>query len=262
VISAASAAATGQTIYGWYLDGNPVTCPIAGWDSNGNPITATSPVHAALHGGSAAPTIYGWYLDGAPVTSPIVGWDSSGNPMISAASAAATGQTIYGWYLDGNPVTCPIAGWDSNGNPITAGSGSGVASGATLTGNDTAGQLLTATTPNDTFIAGHNSVVMTGDGGSNTFVFEAAPWNAGQIANFNPASDTINVIGLLQSEGYAGTNPFGDGTLSLISDGNGGTNLYYNPPGAGSNGVWPIKVVDIDHVLPSAINVAKDFISH
>jgi beta-glucanase (GH16 family) len=144
----------------------------------------------------------------------------------------------------------------------TSSAGSGTVAGATLTGNNIAGQVLTATTPNDTFIAGQNSVVMTGDGGANSFVFNSAPWNAGQITNFNPASDNINVAGLLHSEGYAGTNPFGDGTLSLSSDGNGGTNLYYNPPGAGSNGVWPIKIVDFDHVAPTAINMSKDFILH
>src|SRR6185437_16412132 len=134
--------------------------------------------------------------------------------------------------------------------------------GQTLTANGTLGQILTATTPNDTFIAGQNSVVMTEDGGANTFVYTALPYNAGHITNFNPASDTINVAGLLHTESYAGSNPFGDGTLSLSSDGNGGTNLYYNPPGAGANGIWPIKVVDIDHVAPTAINTTTDFILH
>ncbi|HWF63308.1 MAG TPA: family 16 glycosylhydrolase [Rhizomicrobium sp.] len=150
----------------------------------------------------------------------------------------------------------------ASASSTSSSTGSGTAAGVTLTANNTAGQVLTAATPNDTFIAGQNSVVMTGDGGANSFVFNAAPWNAGQITNFNPTSDTINVAGLLHSEGYSGTNPFGDGTLSLSSDGNGGTNLYYNPPGAGSNGHWPIKVVDIDHVTPAAINTTKDFILH
>lgn len=141
--------------------------------------------------------------------------------------------------------------------------GSGTGSSLTLTGdNTTSGQVLTATSPGATFIAGMQSVVMTEDGGSNTFMFNAAPWNAGQITNFNPASDVINVSGLLHAENYAGTNPFGDGTLSLSSDGNGGTNLFYNPPGAGANGIWPLKIVDIDHVAPGAINTTTDFILH
>jgi len=138
--------------------------------------------------------------------------------------------------------------------------GSGTGAGLTLTADGTAGQTLTSTTPNDTFIAGQNSVVMTEDGGANTFVYTALPYNAGHITNFNPASDTINVAGILHTAGYAGSNPFSDGTLSLSSDGSGGTNLMYNPPGAGANGIWPIKIVDLDHVAASSINTAKDFV--
>jgi len=130
--------------------------------------------------------------------------------------------------------------------------------GVTLTASDTAGQVLTGTAGNDTFYAGHNSVVMTGDGGSDTFVFNYQPWNAGQITDFNPAHDTINVSGLLSSAGYAGTNPFGDGTLSLGSDGNGGTNLFFHQ----SASSIPIKIVDIDHVSSSGLNLSTNFIFH
>jgi len=89
-------------------------------------------------------------------------------------------------------------------------------------------------------------------------VFNYQPWNAGHITDFNPAADTINVSGLLSSAGYTGTNPFGDGTLSLTSDGNGGTNLMYHQTPSSI----PIKVVDLDHVAPSSIHVATDFILH
>ncbi|MGH6828582.1 MAG: family 16 glycosylhydrolase, partial [Rhizomicrobium sp.] len=132
----------------------------------------------------------------------------------------------------------------------------------TLTADNSAGQILTATSPTVTFDAGQNSVVMTGDGGSNTYVWDALPYNAAQITDFNPASDTINVATLLHAAGYSGSNPFGDGTLSLASDGNGGTNLMYNPPGAGSNGIWPTKIVDIDHVAQASLSLSKDFILH
>jgi len=132
----------------------------------------------------------------------------------------------------------------------------------TLTADNTVGEVLTATSPTVTFMAGQSSVVMTGDGGTNTYEWTALPYNAGQITNFNPASDVINVVGLLHAAGYTGTSPFSDGTLSLTSDGSGGTNLMYNPPGAGANGIWPIKIVDIAHVAPSGVDVSKDFIYH
>lgn len=150
----------------------------------------------------------------------------------------------------------------ATGTGTGTGSGSGTAStGLTLTGNDTVGQVLTATAPNATFIAGHQSVVMTGDGGANIFVINDLPWNAGQITNFDTASDTVDVSDILQSHGYTGSNPFGDGTLSLASDGHGGADLIYNPPGAGSNGVWPILLVDIDHVTPAQFQ-ARDWVLH
>lgn len=152
------------------------------------------------------------------------------------------------------------------GSGASGSSGTGTGTGQTLIGqtlaaNDTAGQSLTATTPNDTFIAGHNSVVMTGDGGANTYMFNALPWNAGEITNFNPAMDKIDVSGILQTAGYTGADPFGDGTLSLNPDGHGGTELVYHPPGAGSNGVWPTSIVDIDHVTSSQFQ-ASDWLFH
>jgi len=154
----------------------------------------------------------------------------------------------------------------TGGSGTDTGSGSGTGAGTTTTGqtlaaNDTAGQQLTAATPNDTFIAGHNSVVMTGDGGANIYQFKALPWNAGQITNFDPAHDTIDVSGILAGANYTGTDPFGDGTLSLNADGHGGTNLIYHPPGAGSNGVWPIAIVDIDHVAAAQFQ-ASDWLFH
>ncbi len=153
----------------------------------------------------------------------------------------------------------------TGGTGATTGTGTGsggtAGSGITLTANDTAGQLLTATTPSDTFIAGHNSVVMTGDGGSNIYVFNALPWNAGAITNFNPASDTIDVSQILQSANYTGTNPLADGTFTLNSDGHGGTELIYHPPGAGGNGIWPITVVDVQHVTASQFQ-SSDWIFH
>jgi len=144
---------------------------------------------------------------------------------------------------------------------VTGGSGTGTTPGPTLTADNSPGQMLTATAPNATFNAGQNSVVMTEDGGDNTFVYSALPWNAGEITNFNPADDKIDVSAMLSAQGYAGSDPLSDGTLSLVADGHGGTDLIYHPPGAGSNGVWPITVVDIDHVMPSQLQ-ANDWIFH
>jgi beta-glucanase (GH16 family) len=130
----------------------------------------------------------------------------------------------------------------------------------TLTANNTAGQALTADVANATFYAEQSSAVMTEDGGQNFFEFTAVPWSSGEITNFNPSNDTINLTAMLQAAGYTGSNPFGDGTLTLSSDGNGGTLVAYNPPGAGSNGIWSTTVVDIQHVVSSSLDLSKDFV--
>ena len=139
--------------------------------------------------------------------------------------------------------------------------GGGGTPGATLVADNSAHQVLTATGPDATFDAGQNSVVMTEDGGHNNFVYDGLPWNAGEITNFNPASDTIDVGAMLKAVSYSGSDPFGDGTLSLRDDGHGGTDLMYNPPGAGANGIWPITVVDIDHAASASLNTGTDFIT-
>ncbi len=168
------------------------------------------------------------------------------NPYTSggATTGGTTGST-------GGATSTGTGGTHSDPPPSTGGTGT------TLTANDTAGQVLTGTSGNDTFVAGHNSVVMTGNGGSDTFVFNALPWNVGQITDFNPSTDKIDVSGLLKAASYTGTNPFGDGTLSLTSDGHGGTTLMYH----GSAATVPIAVVDIDNVAASSINIANDFVT-
>src|SRR6185437_11024109 len=132
--------------------------------------------------------------------------------------------------------------------------------GDTIVSNDQASTLIGGT-GNDTLVAGPAANVMTGGQGADTFQFNALPWNAGQITDFTSGSDKIDVTQLLKSVGYSGADPFGDHTLTLNPDSHGGTDLTYNPPGAGSNGVWPTTVVDIDNVAPSSLNTATDFVT-
>ena len=107
--------------------------------------------------------------------------------------------------------------------------------------------------------AGSNSVVMTGgSAGSDTFIFNDEPWNAGQITNFNPAADKIDVSGLLAIANYHGTMPFTDGILSVAPDLNGDTLVYFHPGGAGSS--TEILITTLDNVLPSSLNLTTDFV--
>ncbi|HEV8015932.1 MAG TPA: choice-of-anchor tandem repeat GloVer-containing protein [Stellaceae bacterium] len=138
--------------------------------------------------------------------------------------------------------------------PANYGYSSGGGIGETLTANDTPGQQLTGTPYNDTFYAGHNSVVMTGDGGADTFIFQYLPWNAGSITDFNTAADKLDLSALLSGAGYTGSNPVADGYLQFVSDGSGDTHVIVDPQGPGTQ--TPILVTTLDGVSPSSITPA------
>jgi hypothetical protein len=144
--------------------------------------------------------------------------------------------------------TLGTAGSNSGGG----GSDGGGTTGETLTANDTAGQQLTGTPNDDTFYAGHNSVVMTGNGGADQFIFQYEPWNAGSITDFNTAADVLNLKGIFAAIGYTGSNPVADGYLAFNSDGHGDTQVIVNPQGPSTQ--IPITVTTLDHVAPSAIH--------
>jgi beta-glucanase (GH16 family) len=132
--------------------------------------------------------------------------------------------------------------------------------GQTLTGDNSAGQILTGTAGNDTFYAGCNSAVMHGVGGADTFVFNEVPWNASTVVDFNPALDKLDVTALLAASNYHGTTPFSDGVLSLDPTSDGGTQLYYHPNG--SNPSSEILITALEHVSPSCLNLTTDFVFH
>ena len=128
--------------------------------------------------------------------------------------------------------------------------------GDTVHSNDF-GSTIIGGTGNDTLIAGQGADHLTGGGGNDTFVFNALPWNAGHITDFNPASDVLDLTGIFQTIGYTGTNPVADGYLSFSSDGAGDTQVFVNPHSASNP--WPTLVTTLDHMSPSSI-LTSDYI--
>jgi Ca2+-binding RTX toxin-like protein len=101
--------------------------------------------------------------------------------------------------------------------------------------------------------------MLTGGAGSDTFVFNFAPWSAGHITDFTPGTDKIDLSGVLSSYGYTGTSPIADGWLSLVSDGAGDTQVRVNP----HDPSWPYSylITTLDHVAPTSIT-SSDWILH
>jgi hypothetical protein len=102
-------------------------------------------------------------------------------------------------------------------------------SGQTFIADDTRDQSLAGGTGDDIFYAGHNSVVVTGGGGADRFVFPHLPWNtSGHITDFVLGTDTLDLTALFAMAGYTGSDPVADGYIRLESDGADGTRVLFD----------------------------------
>jgi Ca2+-binding RTX toxin-like protein len=98
---------------------------------------------------------------------------------------------------------------------------------------------------------GHD--LLFGGGGADLFVFRSADAAGSHVGDFTAGSDQLDLQPFLQSVGYAGADPFADGTLQLVANAD-GTDLAY----AGEGGA-PVVLVTLDHVAPSSLHPA-DFL--
>jgi beta-glucanase (GH16 family) len=175
--------------------------------------------------------------DGADVNHTGTSTTSTSDP---GSTAPSTGDT------SGGTATTP-----SGGGTQTAGGSNG---GETIASTDHP-SVLTGGPGNDTFIAGHVADTMTGGGGSNTYVFDVLPWNSSHITDFNPATDTLDLSGVLHAIGYTGSNPVADGYLAFVSDGAGDTQVVVDSHDWSSG--WPqTTITTLDHVSPDSITPA------
>jgi serralysin len=195
----------------------------------------------------------------ASTLTPVTSLDGGGDSPMPGLVADATGH-LFGTASgnapqqnsEPNSTVWEIA--NSGFVPTTSGGGGGT-TGATLTADDSAGQHLTGTANDDTFFAGHNSVVMTGNGGADAFVFQYEPWNAGSITDFTPGNDKLDLSALLSAAGYSGSDPVSDGYVTFQSDGGGDTNVYFNPHDPSQQ--WPSLITTLDNVSPSGLTAAN-----
>lgn len=146
-----------------------------------------------------------------------------------------------------------------SGGSTSTGTGTGTASGLTLTMTAN-GQTLVGGAGNDTLILNAAGLdTMTGAGGADTFKLNPEPWGLTTITDFTPGVDKIDVSSLLSHFGYTGSDPFADGWFSVVSDGNGGSDLRFLDHTGASQ--YPATIVDLVGVAPSQVHLS-DWVLH
>jgi Ca2+-binding RTX toxin-like protein len=126
-----------------------------------------------------------------------------------------------------------------------------------LTSNN-AGSTLIAGSGNDILIAGKGPDTLTGGSGHDIFQFNNIPTQAGQVTNFVPGQDMLDLRQLFATAGYHGTNPVTDGYLSLVSDGKGDTNVLFDPHTGGLASGGQL-VTTLDQIAPTQLHMGTDW---
>jgi subtilisin-like proprotein convertase family protein len=200
------------------------------------------------------PTVYVYTDEFASVagTSRAVLHDTSGVAGINTAAVTSAS------YLDLNPGAADTIA----GRTLSIGTDTLLKTAWAGDGNDTiiannAGDTIEGGRGNDSITAGGGVDKLYGGPGSDTFVFKTIGQGTDTIGDFLPGADRIDLHQLLVSLGYTGVDAVADGWLSLVSDGNSGTNFVVDA----HNGQTPTVIVDVLGVQPGALHNGSDFLT-
>jgi Ca2+-binding RTX toxin-like protein len=127
-------------------------------------------------------------------------------------------------------------------------------SGVVLT-SSRSGDTLAGGAGDDTLNAGRGPDQLSGGGGADHFVYADAPWNAGRVTDFTPGTDKLDLRGIFDDVGYAGTAPQTDGWL-ILRQVSGGTEVLVDIDGPNASGEWPITVTTLTGISPGALTAA------
>ena len=112
---------------------------------------------------------------------------------------------------------------------------------------------------NDILHAGAGADTLTGGSGNDIFVFSQAPTSAGQVTDFLPGHDVLDLRPLFASIGYQGTNPLADGHIAFVSDGAGNTQVLFDKDGSAGPAA-PVVITTLDHLSPTSLHAGTDWV--
>ena len=128
-----------------------------------------------------------------------------------------------------------------------------------LTSNN-AGSTLKGGGGNDILIAGGGADTLTGGSGDNIFQFNRIPSHAGQVTDFDPARDILDLRKLFSGTGYQGTNPVADGYVKFADDGHGNTQVLFNAH-VGRGATFHL-ITTLDGIQPGQMHAQGDWYFH
>src|SRR6185437_6741372 len=108
----------------------------------------------------------------------------------------------------------------------------------------------------DTLVAGHGPDTLTGGAGADVFRYPSLPWSAGEVTDFTPGTDKLDLSGLFSSAHYTGSDPISDGYVKLIDDGHGDSWVYFDSDGRGTADAYGTFIATLDHVSPGQVHAS------
>lgn len=181
------------------------------------------------------------------------GW-TGGNAGAGAGSGSAVSTSDANYTAPDGVGTITLTG---SHQTVTANNG-----GDIINSNDS-GNVLNGGTGNDVFNLGRGGDVVTGGGGNDDYVYADIPWGAGQITDFN-AGDLLDLTGLVSHLGFWNNDhpadPWGQGFLELVDDGQGDTQVWARYETSGSHSAW-WEVTALKHVALSTVQINGDLIA-
>jgi Ca2+-binding RTX toxin-like protein len=137
----------------------------------------------------------------------------------------------------------------------------------TLTGNALAndlrsndgGSLLNGGAGADWLHAGAGADTLTGGAGADVFEYSKLPSAAGQVTDFTPGADVLDLRGLFAAAHYSGNNPLADGHIQVLDDGAGNTRVLFDADGSAGAGA-AVLVTTLDHVAAATLKAGVDWV--